>query len=420
MKISIEKSQIKGTVKAPSSKSYTIRGLMCAALARGESIIVSPLRSDDTDAAMSVLRQIGAEITMEDGLWRVSGGDFHAPDVDLCCGDSAATLRFMCAICSLVPGRCRLTAGPSLAKRPVKPLVEALRQLEVQISCEGDFPPVTVDGGELKGGIVDLPGNISSQYVSALLMASPLSQNGVTVNLTTSLESRNYVLMTLECMAKFGIDIGFSTDLCEFAVKSQAYMPTEYRVEGDWSSASYLLALGALSGAITVTNLKPNSSQGDKILLDFLRQMGADVSVEGDSVTVKKGKLRAIKADLNECIDLLPTVAVLAAVAEGTSGFNGIQRARLKESDRVAAVKEGLERAGAAVQEEENRLVITGSKIKDAIIDSYGDHRIAMAFSLLGAAAGGITIAGAECVSKTYPEFWEVLKSTGGEVKIDG
>jgi 3-phosphoshikimate 1-carboxyvinyltransferase len=420
MKISIEKSRISGTVETPSSKSYTIRGVMCAALARGESAIVSPLRSDDTDAAIRVLRQIGTEIKIEDDLWRVTGCDFHAPDADLYCADSAATLRFMCAICALVPGRCRLTAGPSLVTRPVKPLVEALKQLEVPISCQGDFPPVTVEGGELKGREVDLPGNISSQYVSALLMASPLSQNGVTIDLTTSLESRNYVLMTLECMAKFGIDVGFSTDLCEYAVKSQAYTPTEYRVEGDWSSASYLLALGALSGAITVTNLNPGSSQGDKVILDFLRQMGADISVEGDSLTVKKGKLRAIQADLNECIDLLPTMAVLAAVAEGTSEFTGIQRARLKESDRVAAVKEGLEKAGAAVCEDKNRLAITGCDIKRATIDSHADHRIAMAFSLLGAAAGGITIDGAECVSKTYPEFWEVLKSVGGEIKTNG
>lgn len=232
MRVLVDKSKISGVVQAPASKSYTIRGLMCAALTRGESTIVNPLRSDDTDAAMRVLSQIGAAISVENGLWRVSGGEFRAPDADLYCGDSAATLRFMTAICSLVPGRCQLTAGPSLSRRPVKPLVMALRQLGVDAECDGDFPPVTVQGSELTGGVVDLPGNISSQFVSALLMAAPLSCYGVTINLNTLLESRSYVLMTLECMGRFGIEIGYSTDLCEFAVKSQEYVPAEYHVEG--------------------------------------------------------------------------------------------------------------------------------------------------------------------------------------------
>lgn len=420
MKVSIEKSVIKGRVKAPSSKSYTIRGLMCAALAKGESTILSPLYADDTEAAINVLRKVGVGISEGDGLWRISGGCFHSPDSDLFCGDSAATLRFMTAICSLIPGKCRLTAGPSLAKRPIKPLVEALKQLGVAVDCEGDLPPVTVEGGELRGRIVDLAGNISSQFVSALLIAAPLSQYGVTINLTTPLESKSYVLMTLECLERFGVDIGYSTDLCEFAIKAQDYLPIECQVEGDWSSASYLLALGALSGEVTVVNLNTKSLQGDRALLGFLREMGAEVTIGADSVTVRKGELRALKVDLTECIDLLPTMAVLASLAEGTSAFTGIRRARLKESDRVSAVREGLERAGVKVIEEQNRLTITGSRPRGAVIDSKGDHRIAMAFSLLGVAAGGITIDGADCVSKTFPGFWDVLKSMGGRVKTDG
>jgi 3-phosphoshikimate 1-carboxyvinyltransferase len=326
----------------------------------------------------------------------------------------------MCAVSSLVPGRCRLTAGPFLAKRPVQPLIASLRQLGVKVACDGDSPPVTVEGGRLEGGVTELPGDISSQFISALLLVAPLAEKSVTIYLTTMPESRPYILMTLECLERFGVTVGYSGDMMEYEVTCQEYQPIEYRIEGDWSSASYLLALGALSGAVTVTNLNPSSLQGDRVMLDFLRKMGAEVEVKSDCATVKKQKLQAIRADLTDCIDLLPTMAVLAAVADGTSEFIGIRRARLKESDRVAAVREGLERAGVKVIEEPDRLVIAGSMPRRATIDSHGDHRIAMAFSLLGAASGDITIDGAECVSKTYPEFWDVLKSIGGEVKIDG
>jgi len=324
----------------------------------------------------------------------------------------------MTALCSLIPGRCRLVAGPSLAMRPVKPLVQALRQLGVDVACQGEVAPVVVKGGRLKGGVTELPGDISSQFVSALLFISPLAEEGVKIRLTTPLESKSYILMTLECLKKFGVKVKSSLDLAEFQVSKQAYRPTKYRVEGDWSSASYLLALGAVSGEVTVDNLNPESLQGDKILLDFLKDMGAWVGIDEDSVTVRKSKLNAIRADLSDCIDLLPTMAALAAVASGTSKFTGISRARIKESNRVSAVREGLERMGIKVAEGRDRLTVTGSEPKASVIDAKGDHRIAMAFSILGSVASGTIIDGAECVSKTFPEFWDVLESMG--VKLNG
>ncbi len=418
MKISVYKSEVKGRAKAPSSKSYTLRGLVCAALAKGESEIINPLSSDDTDALSNVLRQVGIRVQQKGDLWPVSGGSLHRPTVDLFCGESAATLRFMTALCSLIPGRCRLVAGPSLTRRPVKPLVQALRQLGVDVACQGEVAPLVVKGGRLKGGVTELPGDISSQFVSALLFISPLAEEGVKIRLTTPSESKSYILMTLECLKKFGVKVKSSPDLTEFQVSKQAYRAAKYVVEGDWSSASYLLALGAVSGEVAVENLNPESLQGDKIILDFLKDMGAWVELSKNSVTVRKSRLNAIRADLSDCIDLLPTMAVLAAVASGTSEFAGISRARLKESNRVAAVREGLERMGIKVAEERNRLTVTGSEPKASVIDAKGDHRIAMAFSILGSVVSGTIIDGAECVSKTFPEFWNVLKSMG--VKLNG
>jgi 3-phosphoshikimate 1-carboxyvinyltransferase len=267
---------------------------------------------------------------------------------------------------------------------------------------------------------VALPGNISSQYVSALLLIAPLAEEGMTITLTTPLESKPYVLMTLDCLERFGIRVEASQDLREFNVLRQAYQPAKYRVEGDWSSASYLLALGALSGEVTVENLDAESLQGDKVMLNFLKDMGASVKIDKNTIAVRKSELKGIRADLTDSIDLLPTMAVLAAVAEGASEFTGIERARIKESNRVSAMREGLEKMGVKIQEERNSLIITGSRPEGAVIDSRNDHRIAMAFSILGSVTGGVIINDAECVAKTYPDFWEVIRSIWGEVKING
>jgi len=444
MKVTVKKSKIKGIVGAPSSKSMTIRALMCAALSMGNSEILHPLVSEDTDAAADVLGKIGVKIQKEKGLWRVSGGNLHVPVGDLHCGESATTLRFMTAICSLIPGEHRLVGGALLSKRPVKSLVEALRQLGIKGSTEGKTtPPVTIQGGTLKGGVTEIPGNISSQFISALLLIAPFAQKEVSIKLTTPMTSKPYILMTLWCLRKFGVNVHIEWD--RFIVNRQKYKPTRLSVEGDWSSASYFLALGAISEGMQVDNLSTVSLQGDRVILDFLRSMGASIRVAGNSVIVNQGNLRAIHADLSDCIDLLPTVAVMAALAEGVSEFTGIERARIKESNRVSAIKEGLQKMRVSVKEGRDVLTITGlktpKKVKDddeyksadeskkeikdepalgsIVIDSHGDHRIAMAFAVLGAAVGGVTIDGAECVAKTFPDFWEVFKRVGGELEIN-
>ncbi len=275
MKVTINKSELKGRVRIPPSKSHTIRGLMCAALAEGESQIVHPLLSDDTEAAADVLGKVGVDIQREDDLWRISGGHLHQPDADLYCGDSAATLRFMTAICSIIPGKSRLTAGSSLSQRPIGPLIRALKKLGVDCSSESGLPPVTVAGGRLKGRETEIPGNISSQYISALLMISPFAAKGVEIRLTKLLESKPYVMMTLICLKKFGIEVVKALD--RFVVDRQVYRPARYEIEGDWSSASYFLALGATSGELEIENLNSASWQGDRMILNLLREMGVKI-----------------------------------------------------------------------------------------------------------------------------------------------
>jgi 3-phosphoshikimate 1-carboxyvinyltransferase len=445
MKITINKSAVKGSVKVPSSKSMTIRGLMCAALCRGASEIVHPLVSDDTNTAAEVLGKIGVKVEKENDVWRVSGGSLRAPAGELHCGESATTMRFMIAICSLIPGKHTLVGGPSLTKRPVKSLVEALRRLGVKSALGGKTtPPVTVEGGPFRGVSTEIPGNISSQFISALLLIAPFTPRELSIKLTTPMTSTPYVLMTIWCLRKFGINVKHEAD--KFVVRRQRYMPARLEVEGDWSSASYFLALGAFSEeGVTVENLSTSSLQGDRVFLDFLRRMGANVKVVGSAVTVSEGKLKAIKADLTDCIDLLPTVAVLAALGDGKSELTGIERARIKESNRVAAVREGLQKLGVNITESNGRLTIIGletpvkideSKMEEpgkeaaaaeeisanigpVVINSHGDHRIAMAFSIFGAAKGDVIIEGAECVAKTFPGFWDTFKSVGGEMETN-
>ncbi len=419
MKVSISKSVVRGSVTAPSSKSYTIRALVCAALAGGESKLVSPLGSEDTEACRKVLESIGVTIEEKADSWSVHGGQLRAPANDLYCRESAATHRFMTAVCALVPGKCRLTAAPSLVKRPIEPMLSPLRQLGIECDYDRQTGAVTVQGGMLKDGEAEMPGNISSQYVSGLLFISPFAAEGMTLRLTTPLESWPYVLMTLECLEQFGIQISHSDDLRVFKTEPQRYLPARYTVEGDWSSASCLLAMGALAGELAVKNLNPASLQADRKILDFLREMGASVEIRGTTVTTRKSNLRAIRADLTDCIDLLPAMGVLAALADGTSELTGIGRGRLKESNRVLSVKTELEKLGIRVTEEADRLIITGSIPKGAVIDPHNDHRIAMAFSLPGLVTGNTVINDAGCVAKTYPEFWDILKSIGGEIRND-
>jgi 3-phosphoshikimate 1-carboxyvinyltransferase len=449
MKVTINKTAPKGRVTIPSSKSMTLRALFCAALARGESQIQHPLISDDTSYAADVLGKIGVTIQDVDGVWHVGGGHFKIPAQELNCGESATTLRLMTALVALLPGTIKLTGAPSLNQRPIRALVDALKMVGVKGATEGNMtPPVTIVGGTFKGGTAEIAGNISSQYISALLLIGAFAPAETIIRLTTPLTSRPYILMTLQVLRKFNISVRREGN--SFIVKRQRFLPATINVEGDWSSASYFLALGVLSEeGITLENLSTSSRQGDRVILDHLRNMGAHVAVTSNTITVKKGEeeLKAIHTDLSDCIDLLPTMAMLAALAKGESELRGIQRARIKESNRVSAVREGLTKLGVQVQEFREYITIKGlntdkkvdddsgtqetmlekpedfyqdGKGKPAItINSYNDHRVAMAFAIMGVALGGIAIKNAECVSKTYPGFWEDLTKLGGDIKID-
>jgi 3-phosphoshikimate 1-carboxyvinyltransferase len=422
MDIRVVRSLVGGTLEAPSSKSMTHRALICSALAKGESVIRSPLISDDTLATRWILEFLGAEVSGNDEEWKVKGGSLKEPYAELDCGESGTTIRFMTAVCSLVDGVCKLTGGQSLSRRPMEPLVDGLKQLGVNIDSKGGLPPIIVKGrGRIRGGEAAIRGDISSQFVSALLLVAPLADRNTVIKITTQLESKPYVSMTMDTQRLYGVEVEASEDMTEFKIARQSYVPVDLTVEGDWSSAAFLLAAGALTGDVTLGNLNMDSEQADKAILDILKSMGAIVECRGSSINVREAKLRSVSMDILDCPDLFPVVTSLCTMASGTSTLTGIRRLQFKESDRIAAMAEGLKRMGVRTTLDGDTFTIEGGKPKGSTISPHHDHRIAMAFTVLGLVADGeTTITNAECVSKSYPGFWDDMESIGAEIRSLG
>lgn len=420
MKAQIGPSQAKGRVEAPSSKSMTHRMTILGALAEGRTSIRRPLVCDDTLATLNAVKMLGAKTKTSEDEWIVEGGSLTAPSEAIYCGESGTTIRLITAVCALADGCVTLTAGPSLSRRPMEPLLDALSSLGVDVHGEAGYPSITVCGkGGISGGETMLPGHVSSQFVSALLLVAPMMRSPLTIRVTTPLQSWPYVRMTMDAMESFGVKASASRGRDVFTAPTGKYRASKVNVEGDWSSASYLLAAGAVGGEVTVGNLDTGSSQADTAILDILSRMGAELTVKGDEVTCSKSRLKALNIDFSDCPDMFPMVSALCSVAEGTSVLTGLERLRLKESDRVAAMAEGLRGMGAEVAEDSVSVRITGGTVRGAELNPYNDHRIAMSLGILALAAeGGTTILDAGCITKSYPGFWDRLERLGVNVRM--
>jgi 3-phosphoshikimate 1-carboxyvinyltransferase len=403
--------KIQGTLTLPGSKSYTHRALVAASLAEGESLLTNALDAEDTRFTAQALAQMGAGIDWrEDGV-RVKGAGGHWQPVfgPIYLGNSGTSMRFFTALAALGEGEYRLTGSPRLCERPQGELLEALAQLGVRAySVRGNgCPPVIVQGG-LQGGRARLSGAISSQYLSALLFIAPLAPEGAEIEITGDLVSRPYVDLTLDVLGDFGISY-FRQGYRYFHLPGgQHYLPQDYAVEADASSASYFWAAAALTGGrVTIANLSADSCQGDVGFIKILERLGCRVSSGDEGLTVEGGPLRGIEVDMATMPDLVPTLAVLAAFAQGETVITNVAHLRHKESDRLTAVAAELKKMGIAVQETGDGLRITGGEPRGTAIDTYQDHRIAMSFAVAGLKAPGTAINDPECVAKSFPEFWE-------------
>ncbi|HEX9194048.1 MAG TPA: 3-phosphoshikimate 1-carboxyvinyltransferase [Burkholderiales bacterium] len=407
-------ARVQGMVKLPGSKSISNRVLLLAALSDGETRFENLLDSDDTSVMLNALELLGVRIERDSAT--VRGGSFPNKSADLHLGNAGTAFRPLTAVLALAGGEYRLSGAPRMHERPIGDLVDALRALGARIDYLGKegFPPLALHPGTIRGGApLRVRGEVSSQYLSALLMAAPLAGSETRVEVEGELISRPYVEITLNLMRRFGVKVerdGWKT----FTVPAKRYAsPGEIRVEGDASSASYFLAAGAISGGpVRVEGVGRSSIQGDIRFTEVLEEMGAKISMGEDWVesSASRGKLKRIDADLNHIPDAAMTAAVAALFADGTSTLRNIGSWRVKETDRIAAMAAELRKLGAAVEEGADALRVTPpARLKPATIATYGDHRMAMSFSL--AALGGIRVRinDPDCVGKTFPEYFDVL-----------
>lgn len=412
-----------GEVYAPPSKAYTHRMMIAALLSKGASKILNPLSSDDTQATLEAIRAFGAEVELEETCWTVKGTpSLETPRNPIDCGESGATLRFMIPVAALAPGPSTFTLGLSISRRPLEPLLQSLEQLGAESSLQRDEKSsiVRVHGGGIRGGKTSIRGDISSQFISGLLFACPRAEENTEITVTTPLESRSYVQMTLEVLEKHSIRVSASNDLRQLRVLSnQNYNPCDHKVPGDFSSASFLLAAAAITcSKVKVKNLDYRTAQGDKAILGILNEMGSKVGVEDEYVEVEGKQLNAVDVDAKDIPDLVPVCAALACYSKGTSKLYSARRLRYKESDRLSSLHAELKEMGADIKMIEDSLIIRGPcPLHGATIDPHNDHRIAMACAVAALGASGETrIRNSECVRKSYPNFFDDLRSLGADV----
>lgn len=410
------KTPVNAVMKAPGSKSYTNRALIMAALTKGTVVLNNPLYSEDTLAMVNCLKLLGIHMEcLADKI--LVHEDFSAikdKTYELFAKDSGTIARFLLPFLCIVPGVKRLYGNPRLNERPIKELVDALQFLGAEIDyCDKSGQlPLKIFSSFLSGNSeVLLDASMSSQFLSGILMIAPFL-NGLKIRLKGNVISKPYVEMTLEMMREWGVEVGFSEAEGYDIPFGQTYQRKNYLIEGDFSSAGYFFALAALTeSTITVKNLKESSKQADKQILEILAEMGNSVEFKDNEATVVGKQISPLDINMEACPDQVPTIAVLAAFADGITTISGVRSLRVKESDRILALKTGLKQMGIETKESYDTLTIYGGKPKSATIDPHGDHRIAMAFALAGMKFSGMKICNSHVVNKTFPAFWEILSS---------
>lgn len=416
MKHSVFPGSRSGTVKIPASKSMAHRLLIAAALGKDSKILHFDGFSNDIGATIVCLRALGAEITeLGGGSWRVTPvGTVSGAECSLFCGESGSTLRFLLPIVGILGANAVFHMEGRLPERPLEPLRTILCEHGMKIEKTGDL---LVCSGKLSGETFKIPGNVSSQYVTGLLAALPLLPGSSTLRVTGNVESAAYIAMTEQVLRMAGIR--FEKVGWEYSISGgQMYdLPEHVEVEGDWSNAAFFLCMGALSPAgVRVEGLHRDSAQGDRAVLDILREMGAEVTAEEETVTVRRGALRSVTIDARPIPDLIPVLSVLAALAEGETVIEHAGRLRLKESDRLTSTAAMLSALGGQVTELPEGLCIQGvSQLVGGTVDACNDHRIAMAAAVAaGGCRGNVVVRGSECVNKSYPDFWRDLDGLKG------
>lgn len=424
MKLIVKKSQLQGTVAIPASKSHTIRAVAIASLASGKSFIRNPLISNDTYSSVDCYRMLGAKIdTSSDDVWTVAGngGKISVPDKIIDVGNSGTTLRLASGSAALAPAgsSTHITGDEQIQTRPIAPLLKSLTELGAKCRSIKDNGKAPVEiGGGLVGGTTSIE-CFTSQYLSSLLLCTPLVPKDTVIDVTL-LNEPDYVKMTCDWLDKQGIHYTNET-MRRFTIKGgQTYKPFNMPIPADFSSATFFMCAAAiLNGDVTLTGLDFSDSQPDKAVAEYLSAMGAQVKISGSSVRVKGGELKGIEIDMNKTPDAVPAMAVTAAFADGETRLVNVPQARSKETDRIACMAKELKKMGVDITELPDGLVIRKSKLHATEVCGHGDHRIVMAMSLAGMAVDGQTIiTTAEAMRVTFPTFVELMHTLGAEMAL--
>ena len=417
MDIRISPSRLSGTLSAISSKSDAHRALICAALSDTATTLLLNGSSEDIQATIRCLKNLGAAFDIQENRITVSPIARRIEHAALNCAESGSTLRFLLPVVAALGCSATFTGQGRLPERPVSPLREAL----LAHGCQLDRALLPIKlSGQLSGGVFSLPGNVSSQFLTGLLLCFPLLKEGGEIVLTTPLESSGYVEMTIHTLSCFGVDVERTAQGFRVAPGQRYRSPGTLTICGDWSSAAFWLCGGALSGEITCQNLEENSPQGDRAVEEILKSMGAGVERQGGAVTVRPAPLLALRIDAGEIPDLIPVLAAVAAAAQGQTHIVNAARLRIKESDRLHAIWDTLSRLGADIRQQPDGLVITGKpRLLGGEVSSFGDHRIAMSAAIASLSCEkDVIIRKAEVVAKSYPGFWEDFRKLGGNFHV--
>ncbi|MCK4663079.1 MAG: 3-phosphoshikimate 1-carboxyvinyltransferase [Bacteroidales bacterium] len=414
MNIKICPSKIRGSIKAPPSKSIMQRVIASALFAKGTTIIQNPSFCDDTETALNIAEKLGATIIRYKNKIIITGGFNPKQDI-INCKESGLCLRMFIPIVALHNSQMTLTGEKSLLKRPVSMIKNPLKELGVECKTNNGLVPVTIKG-PINGNKIIIDGSLSSQLLTGFLIALPNHKFDTEI-IVKNLKSKPYIDLTIQVLNNFGIEI-YNPDYQLFNIKgSQSFQAIEYIIEGDWSGAAFILSAAALSGEVEITGLNINSKQADRSIIDVLQKIGATVITKQSSVKVFKNKLNSFFYDATHCPDLFPVLVVLASFCNGMSVIKGINRLIYKESNRADVLKNEFEKMGVQIKIDGDNMIIKGGEIKNGIINSFNDHRIVMAAAVTGVAAKEeIIINDYNCVSKSYPEFFKDFISIGGNV----
>jgi 3-phosphoshikimate 1-carboxyvinyltransferase len=409
---------ISGNINIPPSKSMAHRAIICAALCREESLITNVDFSDDILATLSAIEKLGAKFEKGDDWVKVKGGELEAEAGALIdCNESGSTLRFIVPIFLIKENNITFVGKGNLGKRPLKPYYEIFDEQGIKWSNKEGELCLTVKG-QLESGEFYIKGDISSQFISGLIFTLPLLKGNSKIIITTKLESKGYIDLTLEMMKRFGIEI-INNDYKEFIIEgNQSYNATNYEVEGDFSQAAFYLVASSLGNSVELSKLNLESLQGDKEVLDILSRMGATISTSDKKVSLTVENLVGTTIDASHCPDIIPVITVAAALAKGTTKIINAGRLRIKECDRLSAISSELNKLGAKVEEGTDYMVIEGvEKLTGGEVSSFKDHRIAMSLAIASTRCEKpVIIKDPECVRKSYPGFWKDYKALGGEI----